>query len=307
MSIEERIGVDKINNIIDKIYNEQNYYYEHKRYGNIDSDNLDKTVSIVMTTHNRIKQTMHTLKTIQDSDYKYKHVVLVDDSDRGYITELDNFNYCIDYIIINKKDWTNPCVNYNIGFKYVEGNFIIIQNSEVCHLGPVIQTVVNNSNDTNYLVFNVVNTGSIQNNDLFYDNMNINRFQLELMVKQKKMQWYQHQIFRPGNYHFLVAIKRSNFDKLGMGFDMDFATGRWFDDNELVFRITLVMKLNVVNINLDPLTMGIHLHHESSVPNIPKHEMDMSIDQNKTLYHHKKRIFYRTGNWPFFSKSNIKQ
>ena len=79
----------------------------------------DNTISIVMTSSNRSKQTYFTLRSISNSAHKNVHVVLVDDSDVDHvdITKLStNFGFYIDFIRIKRenKNWVNPVVNYNI-------------------------------------------------------------------------------------------------------------------------------------------------------------------------------------------------
>jgi glycosyltransferase involved in cell wall biosynthesis len=100
-----------------------------------------ETISIVMTACNRSKQTYFTLQTIQNSSHKAIQIILVDDSDAEPITkeELEKYPFYIDFISIKmqNKKWVNPVVNYNIGFEYIRGSKVVIQNAEVCHVGDV--------------------------------------------------------------------------------------------------------------------------------------------------------------------------
>ena len=95
-----------------------------------------------MTSSNRSKQVYYTLNTIQNSDYKNIQVIIVDDSDNDPILEINlrKYPFYIDLICIKKenRNWHNPCVNYNIGFEFIKGSKVIIQNSEVCHIGDVL-------------------------------------------------------------------------------------------------------------------------------------------------------------------------
>ena len=159
---------------IDKIAiikNDITDYYKHACINNKDITN--DTITIIMTSHNRSKQVYFTLKTIADSNFKNIQVVIVDDSDKDKVStdKLQEYPFYIDFIEIdrNKKFWINPCVNYNIGFKYIKGVKIIIQNSEVCHIGDVLSYVNLNIRDENYYVFDVKNSPSFEYNEHIYN------------------------------------------------------------------------------------------------------------------------------------------
>ena len=81
----------------------------------------------------------------------------MDDSDVDPIIkeELEKYSFYIDFISIKRqnKNWINPCVNYNIGFEFIKGSKVIIQNSEVCHIGDVLIFIDNNLKQNEYLVF----------------------------------------------------------------------------------------------------------------------------------------------------------
>jgi hypothetical protein len=121
----------------------------------------ENTITIVMAASNRSKQTYFTLKTIMNSKYKNLQIIMVDDSDIdpidiNYLKEQE-YPYYIDLIKINRenKKWHNPLVNYNIGFQFIQGKKLIIQNAEVCHIGDVLDFMNANINDNNYYVFDV--------------------------------------------------------------------------------------------------------------------------------------------------------
>ena len=272
LSINETIrsNLDKISKIYQTIVHNINYYVDHVIYNNhsiIDN----QTVSIVMTTHNRIKQTLFTLDTIKNSSYNNIQVIIVDDSTENFIDEnyFKSYDFRIDYIKIKTmhKNWINPCINYNIGFRYIKGTYVIIQNAEVCHIGDVVSFVNQNCAENNYLVFDVSNTNSYQNNDQLYElfnNNDLNYHKISLLLQSNhEYIWYQHRIYRCENYHFLTAIHINDLKKLGDGFDIDFSLAAWYDDNELVFRIRHLLKLNIINIDCTTNNlMGIHQHHE---------------------------------------------
>jgi len=49
----------------------------------------------------------------------------------------------------------NPVVNYNIGFKFIKGNTIVIQNAEVCYVGDPLSNIYNLLENDKYYVFDV--------------------------------------------------------------------------------------------------------------------------------------------------------
>ncbi|BCS83202.1 putative glycosyltransferase [Cotonvirus japonicus] len=116
------------------------------------------SVSIVMAYHNRKKQIITTLDTINMSVYKNLSVVIVDDaSDDDQRLEDIIYKYDFDIKLIRiapeHKTWINPCIAYNIGFTYADGDIIIIQNPEVLHAGDIIKYTVDNLKQDQYLVY----------------------------------------------------------------------------------------------------------------------------------------------------------
>ena len=95
-------------------------------------------ISIVMAYYNRKEQLLFTLKTINDSHHKNIEVIIIDDaSDESNRLEniIHNYPFYINLIRIEPTDkkHVNSCIPYNIGFKNITGDIVIIQNPEVCH------------------------------------------------------------------------------------------------------------------------------------------------------------------------------
>jgi hypothetical protein len=239
-------------------------FISYKTYNS--TPDTEKKISIVMTTHDRPQQTLYTLKSFINSIYaKQIVVILVDDSMSGYLkeSELTEFPFQITYITIenSKKTWINPCINYNLGFNEVKTSKVIIQNAEVCHIGDIIQCVIDQVNDDNYMVFDVCALPSLQNNQNLYD-LNFDYEMTYNMCMTGQYKWLQHTQRINRNFHFLSAITHNNLLKLG-GFDPKFALGACYDDDELIFRITHQLKLNVKNIiNENTHMLGIHQWHQ---------------------------------------------
>lgn len=281
------------------------YYADHVIFNGarvMDSD----TVSIVMCTHKRIAQTLFGLRQIAKSAHTNLQVVLVDDSIDTFIEDqhLRAFPFRIDYIKINNstRDWLNPCVNYNIGFAYAKGEYIMIQNPEVFHIGDVISHVRSNCCVDRYLVFNVIASRNYTSNDAIYaleaaGALTQGNLQ-SLFADHNNFKWYQHSIKRPRNLHFLTAIHRLNLEKLKQPFDYDFAMGLWYDDSEFIYRIQNLLHLNIFNID-DATTklMGCHLHHDTVRINMGDAEYKKAIALNTFIFKNKVTQFERTQHW----------
>lgn len=169
-----------------------------------------------MTSCNRSKQTYYTLQTINESEVKGIHVILVDDSDADSISLLNlqrykNINF--DFISINQteKNWANPMVNYNIGFMFVNADLVVIQNAEVCHVGDVLKHVLSIEKDDLYYVFDVKASRNFETNEKIYQKgyaLSSDIFQEESLFYM----WYQSKI-RNTMYHFLTAMSINTFKK----------------------------------------------------------------------------------------------
>jgi len=250
----------------------------------------DNTISIVMTAHNRSKQVYFALQTISKSSFKDVHIVLVDDStfDPIDLNIINNFQFYIDLIQINRqyKNWKNPCVNYNIGFQYVKGSKVVIQNSEVCHVGDVLSLIEKIVTDNNYYVFDVKASLNFETNDLIYneDLSNTTIYQKENLFNL----WYQS-ASNNRNYHFLTACTMETFKRID-GFSYDYSMGINYDDDDLVLKIKS-LNIPIINIFQNEYNVGgIHLYHGSS-------GMNTDIDSNEQLFNHKMNIYNETANY----------
>lgn len=254
------------------------------------NDDPSIQTSIVMASHNRSKQTYYTLETIERNRFKGVQVIIVDDSTTDPLDcfLLKRFRLTIWYLRIKNKFWVNPCVSYNFGFKCVTGTTIIIQNSEVAHIGDVVSVVqdkLSNQNDPNYLVFDVCSLPN-PNSDLLlrtlpstYDTIH-NNF-------NSTWTWYQHSTVCNTNLHFLTACTRATLDLMGH-MDYDFSMGLWYDDQEWIWRLKnhgiVIMKLP----HHDYKVLGLHQWHAREV---------QSIRTNKKLFESKCVYYELHGTW----------
>ena len=256
-----------------------------------------KTISIVMTACNRSKQTYFTLQTIQNSSHKAVQVIIVDDSDVDIITkeELKKYPFYIDFISIKRqnKNWVNPVVNYNIGFKYIQGTKIIIQNAEVCHVGDVLGYMGEKIIPNNYYVCDVRAAKSLGANNIIYasDISTIDIYKNNSIFGI----WY-HGRDRIMNYHFLSGMTIDTFNKI-KNFSYDYTMGIAYDDDDFLLKI-IANQINVVNLFHDEFHFGgIHLWHI---------RLSMKkIESNKNIFIRKKEIYKEFGKYiDFFTEKN---
>ena len=261
----------------------------------------DETITIVMTTHNRPEQTLFTLKTIANSGYDNVHVVLIDDYVHIllYDAELVGFGVHISYVRIKNKFWTNPCVSFNIGFRYVTSPRVIIQSAEVCHTGDVISYVDTHLKEGTYLSFDVLNFAGRAQNFLLHTRKSTSYKDTYTLRNYKgHWPWYQHHKTANNNLHFLTAITKKDLDKVGW-FDLDYSIGSCWDDNAFIDKIKLV-GLQVCSINNEQeKVMGIHQWHKQT-PVGYAYKIG-----NKELYEKKTKYTEETGEYMDLTVDNI--
>jgi len=252
----------------------------------------EDTISIVMTSSNRSRQTYFTLITIGNSAHKNVHVVLVDDSD---VDPVDikilstKFHFYIDFIRIKRenKNWVNPLVNYNIGFKFIKGNKVVIQNAEVCHVGDPLSLINMGIENDKYYAFDVRSTKSFEDNEKIYriNNCNIDNFKTPEI---KWFAWYQHSDIRNRFLHFFTALTRQSFEKI-QGFSYDYTMGKDFDDDDFVLKIK---SQNIPLLNIENETrhcMGIHLFHQNAYEGYCKDKVS-----NQPIFDYKTKLWNDT-------------
>jgi hypothetical protein len=277
---------EKIFEIIEKVEYFDSSMITHYNYPNIPI--YDDTISIVMTSSNRSRQVYYTLDTIEKCSFKHVHLIIVDDSDVDPIikSNIDGYAFYIDLLIIRKenKNWINPVVNYNIGFKFIKGNKVVIQNAEVCYIGDILGWVSTNITDNNYYSFDVKAVDSFEGNNEIYKikDLTPNIYSRENIFR-RNCKWY-HGRNNLTNYHFLTAMTRNTFE-LVKNFSYDYTFGIDWDDNDFLLKIKS-KNINIVNLFHDEYFFGgIHLYHSSSYLKWKNIESNSEIF-NKKLDHY---------------------
>jgi len=254
-------------------------------------------ISIVMAYYNRLKLLENTLKRIEASVVKDVEIIVVDDFsdvDHDPSPLIEKYAHLKVKLIKmadidKKKKYINPCIPYNVGFKYVSGDKVIIQNPECIHYGDVIHFVQNNCNNSNYFSFNCYALSEL-------DTIKFNQSG-EVVFHDSKSDytnsgWYNHHIYNPNGWHFTSCITTENLKKLN-GFDERFAYGYGFDDMEFLHRI----KLLNLNISLVYSPIVIHQYHGKTEKTPPPYRRindplfyDMTLKENKTHATHNRNM-----------------
>jgi hypothetical protein len=253
---------NKILEIREKVNNLDNSLFNHYVINNYEINN--NAVSIVMTASNRSKQTYFTLQSMLKSKCKNIQIIIVDDSDIDpiNINILKNYPYYIDLIVIKRenKNWINPVVNYNIGFKFIKGDNIVIQNAEVCHVGDPLHYIYTEMKENNYYVFDVISSSSFENNEEIYKSDITN---IDIYNNPYFGIWYQNTVHSNRNFHFFTSLKLETFNLI-KEFSYDYALGIDYDDNDFVLKIDSKF-INIINLpNFTYNVGGIHLYHKVS-------------------------------------------
>ena len=283
---------DRILQIKKKVENLDNSIFSHYNYANIPI--YSDTISIVMTSSNRSRQVYYTLKTIEKSSFKHIHVIIIDDSDIDPIVKnmINGYSFHIDLIYIQSenKTWINPVVNYNIGFRFIKGSKVVIQNAEVCYIGDILGWIANNVNDNKYYSFDVRSICSFENNEIVYNTENLKTDIYEKNIFHTwEGGWYQGRN-NIKNYHFLTAITRTTFELI-KNFSYDYTFGINFDDNDFLLKIKS-KNIKIINIFHDEYNLGgIHLYHTSSYLKWKNIESNLEIYNKKLEMYNTNKIY----------------
>ena len=274
-------------------------------------------ISIVMAYYNdRKEQTLRTLDSFE-KQYAGKYdfeVIIVDDNsndENNLHTEINKYSFPINLIVISaeeKGDRINPCVAYNRGFKEAKGNTIIIQNPECLHLGNLLDYIKNNFDYDKYISFPCYNSNNYAVNEYIYSNydkLTINN--IEFYTKSFNRDdningfpiWYQHPEIPSvnKNLHFCTVIN-SEYLKMLDGFNESYKYGICYEDDEFVFKIKNILKLNVVSVELGENIGVVHLFHRRSAgvnisPSVTSCKQNARYEQyslNKNLFEYQKNI-----------------
>ena len=238
----------------------------------------ENKVSIVMTYYNRISQLTRTLDTIEESKYPKEllEVICLDDrSDKEpCIIDCSKYSYTIKFIYSEyerDKKIINSLYAYNNAFKYITGEYVIIQNAECLHVGDIISYSVDNikNHHSNFISFPCWASGNEQiSKEVFKNRSNVNELKNIITSKWDKLinypsifkGWYNEKYLRPQCLHFCIALHRDLFDKNGL-FNINISTILGFDDNDYAERIMFQSNANIIIPEHNYSQLVVHQYH----------------------------------------------
>tara|TARA_B110000967_G_C18887249_1_gene564844 strand:+ start:284 stop:3280 length:2997 start_codon:yes stop_codon:yes gene_type:complete len=270
--------------------------------------NKNIKISIVMAYYNRKSQTLETLKNFEKmyaSKYNFE-VIIVDDNsnDKNRLEEdIKQFTFSINLITISKDEKNNrinSCSVYNKGFNEAQGEIIIIQNPECIHMGNIFDYIEQNFSYDKYLSFPCYNSNNYEVNEYIYKNYeNLNILNIENKTKhfnedinvKNWPKWYQHPETYNKNLHFCTAIYKEYLQMIG-GFSECFKDGVCYEDDDILFKIKNILKLDIVAVPINDNVGVVHLFHgRSAGVNISPNEKDIKkrgiwekFSLNKSLF-----------------------
>lgn len=252
-------------------------------------------ISIVTAYYNRKEELHRTLKVLAKSSIKDFEFIIVDDAS-AESQRIEDLTKDFTFVKLARiepryKYYFNPCVPFNFGLSLARGDVVILQSPECMHMGDVLEFVVNNSKENQYLVFACYSLSAAASNNLNSINFNLSLEDIKSAAtdaiggfttnscetSSRYGSWFSHPIHRKCIYNFLVSMTKKDLDDLG-GFDERFADGHGFDDTDFAARV--VKKGMEVKMIADPFCL--HQYHRSvleEIPNFRERER-----QNRRLY-----------------------
>ena len=220
---------------------------EYIKHNVINPKNLDlNTISIILISE-EAEHFYTNLILISHSSYKNLQIILINDCETCTLDEniLCGYNLHIECVTIKNKFWVNNSLNYNIGFKYVKGYKIILQNETSFINWPILVTYINdNLHEELYLMIN-----KKENND-----------QIPL----------------------LTAIKTSTLVKTIKNYDYDFSMGYGWHDKYIIYKME-AQNIKIINLINDDFFIGkINMKSFSTISyEYNKFIFNMKINLNK--------------------------
>jgi glycosyltransferase involved in cell wall biosynthesis len=234
-------------------------------------------LSICMAYYNRKQLLFTTLKSflLTKTDFKDFEVIVVDDAsnEENALTQdmFNTFPFPIKLFSITKDEkwWYSSSIPINISVRNAWGENIIIQNPECIHVGDIISHTIETCTQENYLSYHCYSANDIRTQKIL--NLEIpSEINIKDAIYPLDNSWYNHRIYRPAAYHFLSALKKTHFTEMG-GFDIRFAKGVAFEDDEFIYRIMLKgLRLEFID---QPFCVHLeHVKFNNLYPNIKELE-----------------------------------
>jgi hypothetical protein len=235
-----------------------------------------KKITIVMSYYNRIQQFINTLDTIQETHYPKEliEVVCVDDrSDKEpLIMNLSSYSYKIKITYSNferDEKIINPTYAYNNAFKYIDSEYVIIQNSECMHIGDIISYACNNIQKNTCISFPCwASANESISCELFNNRHNSSKMEDIINKNFSKLHdyptkfkgWYNEKMLRPECLHFCNAMHINTFKNIGL-FNVSINKLLGFDDNDYAERTMFNNNVDIIIPEHNYELFVVHQYH----------------------------------------------
>jgi len=208
-------------------------------------------LSIAITAHDRKRQLLNTLWTIEHTKRDYPiEVIIVDDDSPECVhdDELKYFTFPLTYHFRTGRTRQEPVVPNNLAFSLCKGDAVLMNCAEVAFMGDVIGSIFNYLDHANYLCFSTYSIGwelFDRINTLDWVNPDVISRVLKMLSPVRdlaeyqvtdKTGWYAHSRYKPLALMFSGALTMYNLERLS-GYDERFIPGVGRADNDFLRRI----------------------------------------------------------------------
>ncbi len=215
-----------------------------------------------MTHINRKRQLLNTLRSIQiqENAKELTEIIIVDDVSKVPLkmSDFKNIDLDIKLITIQTKNkwWVNPCVGFNTAFNFIHGTKVIIQNAECLHATNVIDYVIKNLKEKEYVAMSALGL-SEKATKAIKTSTKIEK------ISKEGSEWLCHNRYRPRAFNFCAAINAEDLRIIG-GFDNRLSEGVYYDDDILLQSI----RKNNIEIRIEDSQVVYHQWHEKIWQNL---------------------------------------
>ena len=275
-------------------------------------------ISIVMAYFNRkdiILKTLDVFEKRYAGKHKFEVIIVDDDSncEHKLHTDITKYSFPIRLIVIDaleKGARLNSCSVFNKGFLKVRGIKVMIQNPECIHLGDLLEYVERTFEYDKYISFPCYNSNNNRVNAFLFERIGDNDNSITINNVEEKTKsfnqddtipgfpiWYQHPTISDKNLHFCCVVDAEYLKILG-GFNEEYRDGICFEDDEFIYKIKHILKLEVVSVKLSENVGVVHLYHGRSAgvnisPSITNVKQNARYEQyclNQNLFEYHQRI-----------------
>ena len=182
--------------------------------------------SIVMSYFNRRDQLIRTLRTIELSKcIGETEIIVVDDGSEPehMLSDLPSVFPFLKVIRMDpaKKNYVNPCVPFNAGFRAATGDIVVLQNPECLHTGDILQHLKDNLHQEDYFTYSCYSISKPMTlalsaidwtapDRIQQLSKSISPLQPVHMWGDGSVGWYNHPKYRAVGFHFTAALWKSD-------------------------------------------------------------------------------------------------